>query len=124
MSRSSSAALALPIVKLTNGHKKNPSLMLVTNGARRVRKNPARGIKFGSDVQAIIYRNTEVQHHPFRAHAFGGQDFTLKNGRAGELTIQGMTDRTGLECFAMPDGSVLLRFADGRPVWDDVPDTE
>lgn len=98
--------------------------------ARGVHRNPAprslpRGaVRFGSDVQAIVYRNTKVRSAPHRAHVFGGVPFDLVNHADGSLTIKGMVDRTGVECFGLPDGSALLRRKDGAPIVGDVPDTE
>ena len=92
--------------------------------ARGVHVNPARGGKvFGSDVQAIVYRNSDVRKFPYRAHAFGGHPFDLTN-RGDALTIHGIVDRTGIECVALADGTVLLRHKRGLPIWEDLPDEE
>ncbi len=82
---------------------------------RGVHANPGtrRGQKFSDHVQAIVYEH--VTEGP-RVHGFGNADPDLKT-RGDSLTMTGLHERTGAAMYAMPDGSILIRNTNGKPLW-------
>jgi hypothetical protein len=81
--------------------------------SRGVHVNPPKGIKFSSDVQAIVYEH--VTEGP-RVHGFGNADPKLTN-RGNALTMTGLKEKTGAAMYALPDGSILIRNTNGNPLW-------
>lgn len=84
-----------------------------------VHANPGvRGEKFGEQVQAVVYIHTTEGP---RAHGFGNADPALEeHGRT--LSMTGLKERTDVEMFALPNGTVLLKHKHGKPLWREDPD--
>lgn len=77
-----------------------------------------RAQKMSDNVQAIVYKH--VADGRLYCHGFGDADIRLKTPRAGTLTIEGLHDETGVQAFALPDGSVRIRHHAGEPIWEDI----
>ena len=80
---------------------------------RGIHANPPRGRKFSNHVQAIVYEH--ITEGP-RAHGFGNADPDLRS-RGNALTMTGLHERTGAAMYALPDGSILIRNTNGKPLW-------
>lgn len=74
-----------------------------------------KGDLLASDVQAIIYRHA-VDGERY-VHAFGPkEDVEPTTNADGSVTVHGLSVRTGVRAFALPDGSVLLQHKNGDPL--------
>jgi hypothetical protein len=97
--------------------RRNPALAIVTNpprrGARRRANPPAGAQKFSNHVQAIVYEHVTEGD---RVHGFGNADPDLRT-RGRTLAMTGLKEKTGAEMYALPDGSILIRNRDGKPLW-------
>lgn len=70
------------------------------------------------DVLAIIYRHVDDDEHYI--HGFGDANLELKDKPDGTLTVRGLKDRTDVQMFAHPDGSVSLVGRHGQRLWEDM----
>ena len=98
---------------------------LLAQVQRKVHVNPARkdsltvrrgGGKMSDHVQAIVYVHEEDGE--FYVHGFGDAHLDL-SVKQGTLCIEGLKDRTHVQMFAEPDGSVSIVGRDGQRLWED-----
>lgn len=86
---------------------------------RSVHVNPKRvrrAMKMSDHVQAIVY--VHEADGEFYVHGFGDAHLDLQVER-GVLCIEGLKDRTHVQMFAEPDGSVSIVGVDGQRLWED-----
>lgn len=83
---------------------------------RNVRRN-GRAVKTSDNVMAVVYVHKD--DGKFYCHGFGDADIALKS-RGNALIIEGLKDRTDVQMFAEPDGSVRIAHARGEPIWEDI----
>lgn len=103
-------------------------LRVLSNEAQRARPNAARknplvswlnppkGSTFGKHVLAIVYEHQDDGE--LYAHGFGEKEVDVRQ-RGEELVLTGIGKRTNVLAQALPDGAVLLKHKDGKPVWKD-----
>lgn len=98
----------------------NIALKMMRQLHRGVHVNPRsrgeRGGKMSDHVQAIVYVHEEDGE--FYVHGFGDAKLDLSVKR-GTLCIEGLKDRTHVQMFAEPDGSVSIVGRDGQRLWED-----
>lgn len=83
------------------------------NGRPRVRGGRHRT---SDHVQAIVYVHRENGKH--YVHGFGDAHLDL-HVRGNELRIAGLKDRTDVQMFAEPDGTVSIVGRSGQRLWED-----
>lgn len=83
------------------------------NGRKR------KAIQTSEDVLAIVYRHRD--NDEFYVHGFGDAELDLSS-RGDELRIRGLKDRTGIQMFAEPDGTVTIAHPQGHSIWEDMPE--
>lgn len=101
-------------VGLEMAHRKE---RLPKRTSRSIQRNPkGRGEMIGSDVLAIVYVHADDGQR--YCHGFADADITLRDTAKG-IVIEGLAESTGVEIFAMPDGTMQVKSADGKRLWDD-----
>ena len=89
-------------------------LRQVAEGVHTNPGTPRGGVKFSDNVEAVVYQHkTEGP----RAHAFGNAELDERDLERGILRLDDVKERTGVAMYAMPDGSVVLRHSQGKPLW-------
>lgn len=75
------------------------------------------GTKTSNHVMAIVYVHRD--DGKFYCHGFGDADIKLRS-KGDALTIEGLKERTNVQMYAEPDGSVRIKHKDGEPIWENI----
>lgn len=76
--------------------------------------NPRGAKTFGKHVLAIVYEHNDDGQ--LYAHGFGDQEVDVRQ-RGDQLILTNVPKRTYVRAQALPNGTVVLKREDGKPVW-------
>lgn len=68
----------------------------------------------GTDVMAVVYKHAE--DGALYAHGFGKEAWGIST-KGDKLTLHGLNEVTDVKMFALPNGDILMRHSDGKPLW-------
>lgn len=89
-------------------------LRQVAEGVHTNPGTPRGGTKFSNHVEAVVYRH--VTEGP-RAHGFGNAELDERDLEHGILRLDDVKEKTNVAMYAMPDGTVMLKHSQGKPLW-------